>query len=206
MNIVPFIPTILSVLGTIFKKKPDNSNQPYNKIATPLADFLNSRLGKTMPTYNSPLQGTLNNALAGRPSANFESNFLTQYQKPAERILQQDILPKVATQYEGAGTYWGGERARAEQKATQDTYNKLSETKVLAADRDISQTLQYTPAIIQQEYERYLHTLPEYSPLIRMSLDLLKETPYTVPSPNKDLSALAALLSQIDWKELFSKK
>lgn len=207
--VLPYIPTAISVLGTLFGgKNKQPGNKPYNDIASPLSEFIKSRIGKTMPTWNPPPEqsSALSNALQGKPSEGFNNQFNTLYEQPAHQYLTNELLPQVASSYSGAGTYWGGERAKAETKAVSDVGVALQQAREQGINSDIARTLQYTPAIIESEYKRYLDTLPEYSPLISAGLNLLQQTPYENPTQDTSMADIAKILSYINWKPPVSGK
>lgn len=77
------------------------------------------------------VKDTLGQLLSGQPSTNInpqatQNFFNTNIKQPMQQQFTEEILPQVSEQFEGAGTYWGGARADAESKATQDFSNSLA--------------------------------------------------------------------------------
>lgn len=65
-------------------------------------------------------QNTLAQLMAGatpRTGEQIDARFQRDVADPAVAHFQRDIMPAVAEQYVGPGTYWGSERARGQQRA-----------------------------------------------------------------------------------------
>lgn len=203
-QIIPYIPTIVGGLGTLFGRKKKPSNQPFYDLYNPLSQFLRSRLGQPMPSY-TPLAGTtgafaqenINRALQGLPSPGFESYFTTVYRDPALKQMQETYLPQTRAAYQGPGTYWGSERAKAEQDIINETARQLGIQRAQSYEADITRGLTYAPQIYSQQYEMWKRTLPEYSPIIDYMVSLLGQTPYQQARIDTTWTDIARLLAEL---------
>lgn len=202
------IPTAGSIIGGLLGGKGKNQadtdgGRRYGELFDPMSAFIRSRIGQGTPKYKpetgsigASAESNIARALRGETSENFENMFRTLYREPAAELLQEEVLPGVRQSYVGPGTYWGSERAGAESKAIRDSATKLGMSRERVAEADIGRALQYSPSILQAEYQKFLDALPEYSPLIQAALGLLQQSPYKQPAAQQP-SALPDILASL---------
>ena len=192
-----------ALLGNKKQKQPDNS--AYYNLYNPLSEFLRSRIGTAMPKY-TPEQGSVGyygteaykRALQGLPQENFGETFRTLYQQPATKIFKEETIPGVQKAYQGAGTYWGSERAGAEQKSQMDFVDLLNQSRERLGQSQIAQMLQSAPGAMQWGLEEFQRSLPEYNPVIQLAMQLLGQSPYNMPGDEQPswLSYLLDILKE----------
>lgn len=149
--------------------------------------------------------GAFRSALSGRPSTAITSDvdrYIAAQRPAAERILQEEILPGVREAFRGPGTYWGGVRAKEEERARRAfEENRLAQEETFrwnaiqqATDRQLGAagviTQYYDQALsratsaeetqrleqqrqIDIEYQNWVKSLPQLSPTIQHVLAYL---------------------------------